>query len=226
VAEKALSQEPAPNATLRALLISLFSEPGQWIDLVDTQECLTPQGDTLRASVTSTFLIAGRDMSTIPLTEIVRWLARCGGLTPDSVPRVEAYILRLLSKEAFNPAALTGQQQMKKAVTRATKRARTNASATIVTADQLDHELAAAQPPSPPPDPATSAAWHQDNGLAMPDHLSTEPHTTVQEAGPSTKATPTEPAGTPQPDPQPPPAPHTNVPMEDVEEIDEWVPIS
>jgi hypothetical protein len=94
----------------------------------------------------------------------------------------------------------------------------------MVTVDQLDRELAAAQPPSPLPDPATSAAWHQDNGLAMPDHLSTEPGLTVQEAGPSTEAVPAELAGTPQPDPRPPLAPYTDVPMEDAENPDDWVP--
>jgi hypothetical protein len=115
-------------------------------------------------SVTTTFPIAGRDTSTIPLAEIAKWLACYGGLTPDRVPRIEAYVA-CLTKQAYNPAALEGQQRMKKAVTRAAKCARTKASATMVTVDQLDHELAAARPPSPPPDPAASAAWHQDNGL-------------------------------------------------------------
>jgi hypothetical protein len=94
----------------------------------------------------------------------------------------------------------------------------------MVTADQLDRELASAGPPSPPPDPAASAAWHHDNGLAQPDHLTTEPGLTVQEAGPSIEATPADPAGIPQPDPQPPPAPYTDVPMEDIEDIVNWEP--
>ena len=108
---------------------------------------------------------------------------------------------------------------MKQATTRASKRARTKASSTMVSIDQLDRELAAAQPPSPPPDPAASAAWHQDNGLALPDHLTTEPGLTTQEAGPSTETAPAEPAGTPQPDPRPQPAPYTDIPMADVEDI-------
>jgi hypothetical protein len=91
-----------------------------------------------------------------------------------TLPRIEAYIARLLSKEAYNSAALEGQQRMKKGTTRAAKCTRTKASATMVTADQLDCELADARPPSPPPDPATAAAWHQDNGLAVPDHLTVE----------------------------------------------------
>jgi hypothetical protein len=69
---KKLSPKSRPtNAMLRAPLISLFSEPGRWIDLVDTQECLTPQGDNLRSSIRLTFPIAGRDTSTIPLADVV-----------------------------------------------------------------------------------------------------------------------------------------------------------
>jgi hypothetical protein len=94
----------------------------------------------------------------------------------------------------------------------------------MVTADQLDRELAAARPPSPPPDPAASAEWHQDNGLAQPYHLTTESGLTTQEAGPSTEAVPAELAGTPQPDPRPPPEPYTDVPMADAEDIVNWVP--
>jgi hypothetical protein len=71
----------------------------------------------------------------------------------------------------------------------------------MVTVNQLDRELAAARPPSTPPDPATSAAWHQDNCLAVPDHLTTEHGLTTQEAGPSTETAPAELAGTPHPDP-------------------------
>jgi hypothetical protein len=127
-------------------------------------------------------------MSTIPLTEIARWLARCSGITPDRVPSIKAYVTHFLSKKAYKPAAIEGQQQMKKAVTRAAKHARTKASVTMVTVDQLDRELAAARPPSPPP------------------------------------AAPAELAGTPQPDPRPPPDPYTDVPMADIENIDNWVP--
>jgi hypothetical protein len=103
----------------------------------------------------------------IPPSEIVRWLATYGGLTPDRVPRIEAYVARLLTKQAYNSAAIEGQQRMKKACTCAAKRTHTKASAPMVTANQLDRELAAAQPPSPHPDPAASAAWHQDNGQTI-----------------------------------------------------------
>jgi hypothetical protein len=95
------------------------------------------------------------------------------------VPCIEAYIARFLSKKAYNPAAIEGQQRMKKVSTRTAKRAHTKASAQTVTAEQLDRELAAARPPSPPQDPAASAAWHQDNGLAMPEDLTTEPGLTT-----------------------------------------------
>jgi hypothetical protein len=161
---KKLSPKSQPtNATMWASLISLFSEPGRLSSLVDAQGCLTPQAETLRASIMSPFPIAGHDTSTIPLSELARWLARYGGLTPDRVPHIEAYIARFLSKEACNPAALEGQQRMKKGATQAAKRACTKANAMMVTADQLDLELAAARPPSSSPDPAASAAWHQDN---------------------------------------------------------------
>jgi hypothetical protein len=129
------------------------------------------------------FPIAGRDTSTIPLAELAKWLARCGGITPDRVPHIEAYVAHFLSKKAYNPAAIEGQQRMKKASTRTAKRARTKASAQTVTAEQLDRELAAARPPSPPPDPAASAAWHQNNGLAVPNHLATEPGLTHNTRG-------------------------------------------
>jgi hypothetical protein len=142
------------------------------------------------------------------------------------VPHIEAYIARLLMKQAYNSAALEGQQRMKKAVTQAAKRARTKASVTMITANQLDRELAVDQSPSPPPDPAASAAWHQDNGLAVPDHLTTEPGLTTQEAGPSTEVAPTELVGTPLPDPWPPPAPYIDVPMADVEDIVDYDPNS
>jgi hypothetical protein len=89
----------------------------------------------------------------------------------------------------------------------------------MISVDQLDRELAATQPPSPPPDPAASAAWHQDNGLAMPDHLNTEAGPSTQGAGLSTEAAPAKLAGTPQPDPRPQPELYTDVPMEGVEEI-------
>jgi hypothetical protein len=45
----------------------------------------------------------------------------------------------------------------------------------MITADQLDRKLATARQPSPPTDPAASVAWHQDNGLAVPDHLTANP---------------------------------------------------
>jgi hypothetical protein len=99
------------------------------------------------------------------------------------VPHIEAYIARLLSKEVCNPAALEGQQRMKKGTTWAAKCARTKVSVVIVTADQLDRKLASVQPSSPPPDLAMSVAWHHDNGLAVPDHLTVEHGLTVQDAG-------------------------------------------
>jgi hypothetical protein len=129
------------------------------------------------------------------------------------MPHIEAYVVHHLSKAAHNSATLKEQQRMKKGA----KRTRTKASVTIVMADQLDLELAAARPPSPPPDPAASAAWHQDNGLAVPDHLTTAPSLPAQEARPSVKATPANLAGAPSPDPRPPPAPYTDIPMEDAE---------
>jgi hypothetical protein len=78
----------------------------------------------------------------IPPSEIAWWLAKYGGLTPDCVPRIKAYVACFLSKEACNPTALEWQQQMKKAVTRSAKHAHTKASATMVTIDQLNRELA------------------------------------------------------------------------------------
>jgi hypothetical protein len=217
-------KQPSPksrptNSTMWASLISLFSEPGRWSGLVEPWECLTPQAETLRGSVTSPFPIGGRDTATILHSEIARWLTTYGGLTPDRVPRIEAYVARHLTKRAYNSTATEGQQWMKKAATRASKRARTKSSAQMITADQLDRELAAVRHPSPPPDPAASVAWHQDNGLAQPDHLTTEPSPSTQGAGPSTGTAPAEPAGTSQPDPRPPPALYANVPMEDVEDI-------
>ena len=110
-----------PNATLRAPLISLLSEAGRWSDLVEARECLTPQAETLQGSITSPFPIKDRDTSTIPLAEIARWLAQNGGLTPDRVPRFKAYVARLLSKKAYNSAAIEGQQRMTKGATRAAK---------------------------------------------------------------------------------------------------------
>jgi hypothetical protein len=92
----------------------------------------------------------------------------------------------------------------------------------MVTADQLDRKLASAQPPSPPPDPATSVAWHHDNGQAQPDNLTTKPSLTTHEAGSLVEAMPAEPAGTPQPDPRPPPAPYTDVQMRNIEDIVDW----
>jgi hypothetical protein len=86
---KKLSPKSRPtNAMLWASLISLFSEPGRWSGLADPRECLTPQAETLRASVTLPFPIAGHDTSTIPPSEITRWLAKYGGLTPDCVPHI------------------------------------------------------------------------------------------------------------------------------------------
>jgi hypothetical protein len=92
----------------------------------------------------------------------------------------------------------------------------------MVTANQLDRKLASARPPSPPLDPAASVAWHHNNGQAVPDHLTPEPGLTVQEARPPIKARPADSVDIPQPDPQPPPAPYTDVPMEDIENIDDW----
>jgi hypothetical protein len=88
------------------------------------------------------FPIGGHDTSTIPLGKIVKWLACCGGLTPDRVPHIKAYVACLLSKEAYNPAAIEGQQRVKKAATRASKHTRLGACTLMVTANQLDHELA------------------------------------------------------------------------------------
>jgi hypothetical protein len=199
---KKLSPKSRPtNATLWASLVGLFSEPGRWSGLVDSWECLTPQAENIRVSITSPFPIAGRNMSTIQLSELARWLAWYGGLTPDRVPHIEEYITCFLSKEACNPAALEVQQRMKKGTTRAAKCARTKASVMMVTAVQLDRELADTRPQSPPPDTATSAAWYQDNGLAMPDHLTTEPSLNTHEAGEIAEATPAKLAGVPQQDP-------------------------
>ena len=222
-----LSPKSRPaNATLKAPLVSLFSEPGRFNDLVEARECLTPQGDTLRSSITTEFPIGGRDTSTIPMAELAKWLARYGGITPNRVPRIEAYVARLLSKKAYNPAAIEGQQRMTKGATRAAKRARTKASSTTISAAQLDRELAAARPPSTPPDPAAAAAWHLDNGLALPDHLETEAGPNTRGTGSSTEVAPAELAGASQPETRPPPAPYTDVPMADVEEILDYEPSS
>jgi hypothetical protein len=220
---KKLSPKSWPlSASLRAPLISLFSKPGWWINLIDSRECLTPQGDTLRLSIMSPFPIGGHDMSTIPLGELSRWLARCSGLTPDRVPRIGAYVMPLLSKEAYNPTAIKGQQQMKEATTSASKCARTKASPLTVTVNQLDHELASARPTSPPHDPAASVAWHHNNGLALPDHLHTEHGPTTQGARSTIETMPTKPAGAPQTDPWPPLALYTDIPMGDAEDILNW----
>jgi hypothetical protein len=222
---KKLSPTSQPLSTsLRAPLMNLFSDLGGWNDLVNSQECLTPQGDTLRSSIMLPFPIKGRDMSTIPLGELARWLACCSGLTSDRVPRIEAYVVRLLSKEAHNLAAIEGQQPMKKAATRASKCAHTKASTSMVTANQLDCELASARPPLAPQDSAMSAAWHHNNGLALPDHLHTESGPTTQGAGSTVKATPTEPAGAPQMETRPPPTPYTDIPMGNAEDILDWEP--
>jgi hypothetical protein len=47
--------------------------------------------------------------------------------------------------------------------------------------------------PSPPQDPAMSAAWHHNNGLALPDHLQTKSSPTTQGTGPAVKTTPAKP---------------------------------
>jgi hypothetical protein len=153
--------------------------------------------------------------------ELARWLARCGGLTLDRVPHIEAYVTRLLSKEVYNPATINGQQRMRKAVTQASKCTCTKASMMMVMADQLDRS---SRHPSPPQDQATSAAWHPDNGLAWPDHLTSKPGLTVQEAGSTVEGAPAKPSGAPQMDPRPPPALYTDVPMEDIEDILDWEP--
>jgi hypothetical protein len=111
------------------------------------------------------------------------------------VPRIEAYVACLLSNEVYNPAAIEGQQWMKKATTRASKHALTKASTSMVTADQLNHKLASARPPSPP-----------------------------QGAGTTVEATPTKAVGIPQMDPRPLPAPYTDVPMGDIKDILDWEP--
>jgi hypothetical protein len=91
-----------------------------------------------------------------------------------------------------------------------------------MTVDQLDHELGSARPTLPPQHPATSAAWHHNNGLALPDHLHTKHGPITQGARSTVKATPAEPAGAPQTDPQPPLALSTDIPMGDAEDILDW----
>jgi hypothetical protein len=187
-------------------------------------ESVSPPKETLRSSITSPFPIRGCDTSTIPLGKIAKWIACCGGLTPDRVPWIEAYVACLLSKEAYNPAVIEAHQWMKKATTRASKRARTKVSMSTVTATQLDCELASARPPLPPQDPATSVAWHQNNVLALPDHLQSESGPTTQGTRVAVKATPAKPVGVPQADPRDPPAPYTDVQMGDTEDILDWEP--
>jgi hypothetical protein len=92
----------------------------------------------------------------------------------------------------------------------------------MVMADQLDCKPASARPPLPPQDPAASAAWHRNNGLALPDHLQTKAGQTPQGTGLDIDATPTEPTGTHQADPQTPPALYTNIPMGDIEDTLDW----
>jgi hypothetical protein len=143
------------------------------------RECLTPQAETLRGSVTLPFPITRRDTSMILPSEIPQWLTTYGGLTPDRVPHIDAYVAHFLMKQAYNSAALEGQQRMKKAVTWAAKRTRTKASTTMVTANQLDREVAAARLPSPPPDPAASGQW---SGSARPfDHVKSRSPSPVPE---------------------------------------------
>jgi hypothetical protein len=178
-----LSPKSRPtNATLRAPLISLFSKPGQWSNLVDLRECLTPQADTLRASITTPFPIKRQDISMIPLSEIARWLARYGGLTPDRMPHIEAYVACHLSKAVHNSAALEGQK----------------------------------------PCHISSMAPGQWSGHARPlDHRAWPHHPrgrTVHRG--SAHRT----CGYTSTGPRPPPAPYTDVPMEDAENPDDWVP--
>jgi hypothetical protein len=80
------------------------------------------------------------------MSDLAIWLACCGGLKRDRVPHIEAYVARLLSKEAYNPTAIKGQQWMKKGTTRASKCAHTKVSVMMVTGDQLNRKLASARP--------------------------------------------------------------------------------
>jgi hypothetical protein len=145
----------------------------------------------------SPFPIGGHNMSTILPGKLTGCLARYGGLTLDRVPRIKPYVTHLLSKEAYNPAAIEG------------------------TADQLDHDLTSARVPQ---DPAAPAAWHQNNGLAFPDNPQTESSPTLQGTGSAITAPPAEPTGAPQVDPQALPALYTDVPIRDVEDILNWEP--
>jgi hypothetical protein len=108
----------------------------------------------------------------------------------------------LLSKEAYNPAAIEGQQWMKKAMTRASKCARAKPSASMVTAAQLNRELASTRPP-----------------LLNRELASTRPPLPPQGTRSVIKATPAEHAGAPQAEPGDPPAPYTDIPMGDAEDI-------
>jgi hypothetical protein len=147
------------SISIRPLLISLFSEHGRWSDL----ECLIPQVDTL-SSIMSPFPIGGHNTSTILLGKIAKWLARCSGLTPERVPLIKAYVACLMSKEAYSPTAIQGQQQMKNTTSRASKCACTNGGTLMVMAVQLDR--------GPVPNP------HH--------HLKTLPHPWYSIARPST----------------------------------------
>jgi hypothetical protein len=142
----------------------------------------------------------------------------------NRMPWVEVYVACLLSKEVYSPMAIRGQYRMKKATSRASKNACTKASMSMVTATQLDYMLANAWPPSPPQDPAASAAWHHKNGLALPDHLQTNSSSTSQGDGPAAENMPAKPADTPHMNPQALPSPYIDVPMGDTEDILDWEP--
>jgi hypothetical protein len=110
---------------------------------------------------------------------------------------------------------------MKKAMVKASKQACSKETTSMVMAEQLDCDLADAQP-HPTQDPTANMAWHQQMGLVLPGNLQDEPSPPSQWAGTPTKNSAVAPAASQWVDPWALPAPYTDVLMANIEDILNW----
>ena len=97
---------------LQQQILKLFSVEGQWAAMVHNQAYVSPQGDTLWASVKLRYNPGAQKPKDIPLEGLAKWLGQWVGITRDYAAWVEGYAAHALSGDAYSNGSLLSSQHL------------------------------------------------------------------------------------------------------------------
>ena len=84
------------------MIWKLFQQPGQWAALVGNNCIPPPMGDTLQSSIKRLYEWGTYTSSTVPMGELVLWLATSASITTERAQLLKHFATRVASGEAHN----------------------------------------------------------------------------------------------------------------------------